>query len=243
MSERALIIRGGAVIDGGEYEAPIKVYGSLKVNGDIKARSLECYGSIMIDGEAKIDEFMIVKGSIIANDIRIRGDLELSGGAKITGDINCGGKIKAMGGIQITGDIDCSDLEINGGIKVQGDLSTVGNCKIKGGVKIDGDITAGENIIILLSGSGISIVNGSMKAGESIIVRREKGELKMVIKDDLEAGNKIELEYSEVEGDVKAENVQLGKEVIIYGDVYYKNEIEMNEEVKIEGELVKIKST
>jgi len=242
MNNRALIIRGGGVLQGGEYDVPIKVFGGLKVNGDLIAKSLECAGSVVIDGDAEFSDNLVVRGSIVANDLVINGDCSINGGARIHGDLECSGDVEIHGGIRIEGDLKCSELRISGGIMIMGDISVNEDCVVNGGLKVEGDLEVKESLTIKLSGRGISEVKGEIKIGENLKVFSENEKSRFIVHDEVNVGNEAYLEYTEIRADLKARSVFLGRYAIVRGDIYYIDRVNLDPTAKVEGKLIRIAS-
>jgi len=240
MSERSLKIRGGGVLEGGEYDVPINVFGSLKVNGDLICKSIDCAGSILVNGDMEAEEYINVQGSIVADDMESRGDIRINGGAKINGDITSEAEVEINGGVQIEGDLNCGKLKLKGGAVIQGDMNVRDDCEINGGIRVNGDVRVDGDMIIKLSGHGDSEIDGSIEAGNDLIVTREKGDARLIAKDDISANGLIKLEHTEVVGNLKAREIYLGSEVVVRGNIYYIENIERSNEAKVYGEIIKI---
>ena len=240
MRERALIIRGGGFLGSGRYDVPVKVFGSLKIEGDVSLASLECHGSIIVNGSAEILGNLIVNGSILSKDITVRSNSLIRGGAKIDGDFACLGNTEIRGGILVSGDIRCTKLKMKGGVSLAGDLVIKENCSLEGGLKVSGDTEVDGDLIIKLSSHGTNVVEGDMKIGGNLKVLKTKGIPKLIIHGHVSVEGEAHLEFTEVRKDLSARGIYLGPNTVVHGNVYYLDKIELDPTAKVKGEAIKI---
>ena len=242
MSDEILVIRGSSTLYEGEYDFPVKVYGSLKVIGDFLVRSLECYGSANIEGDLVIEEDLVVTGALMANNVTVNGNCSISGGVNILKDLECIGELELDGGARIAGDLKCSHLVVNGGLLVFGDIEVNNDCEICGGIRIEGDMRIGRSLVMNVSGKGEIRVKGDIRVGENLEIKAKDDEAKAIIGGDVIVQEDAIIEHTQILGELKATNVFLGKETIVKNDVYYVEEIKIDLSAKVMGRIIKIAS-
>ena len=241
-NDDVLVIRGSGTILEGEYDIPVKVYGSLKVDGDFIVKSLECYGTANIEGDLEVEEDLKVRGSLKTNDLVINGNCSISGGVKILGDLECSGKIELDGGADMDGDLECSYLVVKGGLRTSGDIKVSNDCEIHGGIRVGGDMRIEGTLVMDVSGRGRTRIEGNVEVNRDLEIKTRDEETKIIIDGDIVVYGTANIENTEIAGVLKATNIILGKNVLVKNDVYYVEKIDTDPASKIIGKVIRISS-
>ena len=146
MSEKMdLNISGASVMPGGDY-ARVRISGSGKVSGDLRAEMLRCSGAAKVQGNAVARELdcsgactiegnLEVQESHISGSIQVQGNITggnfyLSGGGKVGGSFHCQ-QLKLSGGLSIGQGVEAEQVSLSGGIRI-GTLLNAETIEIKG---------------------------------------------------------------------------------------------------------------
>jgi cytoskeletal protein CcmA (bactofilin family)/type II secretory pathway pseudopilin PulG len=123
---------------------------SIVINGDLNGEDINGGSSIIatniyIDGDVN----MSTGGNVVGSEsnpgnIYVTGNFELANGKTFYGDIYVNGTLKLYGGSTLDGNIYVDgDVEIYGGSKITGDLITDGNLDLDGGSTLEENVSVG----------------------------------------------------------------------------------------------------
>lgn len=120
MSEKMdLNISGASVMPGGDY-GTVRISGSGKINGNLRAETLRCSGAANVLGD-------VVTGELdCSGSCKIEGNLEvqtahISGGFQTKGNVS-GGEFHLSGGVKTEGSLHCQQLLMSGDLNVEQDV-------------------------------------------------------------------------------------------------------------------------
>lgn len=133
MSEKKdLNISGASVMPGGDY-GRVRISGSGKINGDLRAEMLRCSGAAQIQGNTVTEELdcsgvcsvvgnLEAKESHVSGSLKVRGSVSggnfnMSGGLKVEDGFHCQ-RLKLSGGLYVGRGMEAEQVELSGGIRV-----------------------------------------------------------------------------------------------------------------------------
>ncbi len=235
--KRAIISSSGSLK---EYEEHISISGSAKISGG------KINKSIRVSGSGKIN------GDLECNGLTSSGSLKGSGNLNAHGDVSSAGTFNIAGFLYGDDDADFSgSTQIGNLVNIQGTLIATGSFKA-------GHFVRGEQGVTF---SGSSTINGNLSSGKKINIEGRTYIEGNVVAEDIFIGaletirkkqhyrihgsvlakNIINIARVHVEGDVKGRDVTIGKGSEILGNVYYVDNLEINEKAKLSNEPIQIK--
>ena len=228
--------RLGVKVEGGE----VKGAGSVKIGGG-KYKRVNISGSFKCLGNLEVEEFKV------------------AGSALVDGYLNCG-VLSVAGSIKIEGDLSCSSGRVSGSVRVRN--VSGGNLKVAGAIRgenielesfsvsgsIKGAGVKADDIYFRLSGrSRVEyilaeevIIEPSRKTRKFLPFTRRSGEPSLYLGSGGIKASRIDIRGVRIVGDVEANEVYLGGDTVIDGNVLYGEKLVVEENVKIKGEARKI---
>lgn len=132
---------GDIRISGSGFVSPeeIKISGSGRLPGGIKAGRISCSGSVSIEGDAEAEEMSFSGSASIEGDAKAK-TLSASGSFSVGGEVK-GSSMKVAGSCKIGNRIELEDiLRVNGSFKASGDVKAKNMVELHGRFDIDGKI-------------------------------------------------------------------------------------------------------
>lgn len=114
-----LNISGASVMPGGDY-GTVRISGSGKINGNLRADSLRCSGAAKVEGDVVTGELECSGGCKIEGNAEVE-QAHISGGFKVNGSLS-GGSFRVSGAIKAEGLLHCQQLLMSGELKVGQDV-------------------------------------------------------------------------------------------------------------------------
>jgi len=229
LTKETVTIAGSAKLSGGKVMRNIRIAGSGNISGDIECNALKCAGSVKSQGSIIAHGEVKCSGSFKSEGF-LHGDENASfnGSAKIGDELVIQGKLSASGSFKTEGNTQAKQgVSISGSSHIYGSILSQNTVTIGGKSSIEKDIVC-ENLI----------VEGRRTVFESWFFRKQK---KLVrVYGNIIAQNEIDIQDIEVEKDVKGRVIKLGPNTMIFGTVYYVEDLFLSDGVKLEKEPVKI---
>ena len=229
LTRDTVTVAGSAKLTGGKMLRNIRIAGSGTIDGDIECNDLKCSGTVKSQGSITAHGEIKCSGSFKSEGF-VHGDKNatFSGSAKIEDELVILGKLSASGSFKTEGNTQAElGVTIKGSSHIHGSILSKNTVKIGGKSSIDGNIVC-ENLI----------VEGRRTVFESWFFRKQKKLVKVY--GVVVAQNEIDVQDIEVEKDIKGRVVKLGPNTMIYGTVYYVEDLFLSDGVKLENEPVKI---
>ncbi len=236
---KSMKVSGRGVVAGGHYDV-VKGSGSVRIDGDLVARSVDISGSVTTDGglrsaRVKISGKAAVNGDVdvlegrasgsfrIGRSLNVKNEAQFSGALTVGGDLT-GTRIHGSGSLRVGGEIALDRLEWSGSVNCPGLVSADAV-----DIRLSGSSVVGE-----LAGSVIQI--GTSPSSESWwawinLSRKRKmsaGEI---------SGDDIKLEYTDARL-VRGDRVIIGRECRIQR-VEYRQSLDIHEDSSV-GERTKV---
>ncbi len=229
LTKDTVTVAGSAKITGGKVMRNIRISGSGIIDGDIECNDLKCSGSVKSQGSIIAHGEIKCSGSFKSEGF-VHGDknASFSGSAKIGNELVIQGSLSASGSYKTEGNTQAKQgVSIKGSSHIYGSILSQDTIKIGGKSNIEKDIVC-ENLV----------VEGRRTVFESWFFRKQK---KLVhVYGNVVAQNEIDVQDIAVERDVKGRVIKLGPNTMIYGTVYYVEDLFLSDGVKLENEPVKI---
>ena len=229
LTKDTVTVAGSAKLTGGKVMRNIRIAGSGNIDGDIECNDLKCSGSVKSQGNIVAHGEIKCSGSF-KSESYVYGDKNatFSGSAKIGDELVIQGMLSASGSYKTEGNTQAKQgVSISGSSHIYGSILSQNTVKIGGKSNIEKDIVC-ENLII----------EGRRTVFESWFFRKQK---KLVhVYGSIVAQNEIDIQDIAVEKDIKGRVIKLGPNTMIYGTVYYVEDLFLSDGVKLEKEPVKI---
>jgi cytoskeletal protein CcmA (bactofilin family) len=228
----------------------IRVSGSARLPGGIKAKILHVSGSASIDGDVVAEEVK-VSGSASADGVLEAGWLKISGSFKARG--LKGGSAKVSGSCLVDGTVALSgSLRASGSLKVMEDLSADESVVFQGAFNVNGKLKT-KNLQVELHRSDC-YVHGGIEA-TNVEVRRHESEISFlgfkIVRHRLrgrlftpfvKASEKVCLE-NVVCDDVSGKDIEIGDGCEIKGTIQYSETVSIAPTAKVAKRPIKIEHT
>jgi cytoskeletal protein CcmA (bactofilin family) len=140
------------------------------------------------------------------------GAFLIKGELRSAGSIRIGDKLEALKGIRTAGSM-----------RVEGDVFSQGRIDIEGSARIEGNIKGNDIFIGISLGKSKKTVKDRFKVYGSIF-----------------ATNTVDINGTNVEGDVRGRNVRIGRGTEISGAVFYIDSIEVHRQATVANEPIQI---
>ena len=229
LTKDTVTVAGSAKLTGGKVMRNIRIAGSGNIDGDIECNDLKCSGAVKSQGSVIAHGEIKCAGSFKSESF-VHGDknASFSGTTKIGDELVIQGQLTASGSYKTEGNTQAKQgVSISGYSHINGSILSQNTVKIGGKSNIEKDIIC-ENLI----------VEGRRTVFESWFFRKQK---KLVrVYGNIVAQNEIDVQDIEVENDVKGRVIKLGPNTMIYGTVFYVEDLFLSDGVKLENEPVKI---
>ena len=229
LTKDSVTVSGSAKISGGKVMRNIRISGAGNISGDVECKALRCSGSVKIQGSVTAHGEVKCSGSFKSEGF-VHGDenASFSGTAKIGDEFVIQGQLSASGSFKTDGNTQAKQgVSIRGASQINGSILSQNTVEIGGKSSIEKNIVC-ENLI----------VEGRRTVFESWFFRKQK---KLVrVHGSIIAQNEIDVQDIEVEKDVKGRVVKLGPNTMVFGTVYYVEDLFLSDGVKLEKEPVKI---
>jgi len=220
--EKHISVSGSAKISGGKVDKSIRISGSGKINGDLECNeltssgSLEGSGNITVHGDISSSGTFNVAGFLYGDE-----SADFAGSAQVGNIVTIQGSLVAsgtfIGGNFVRGE---QGITLSGSSDINGNLSSEKSININGSTEIEGNVVA-EDVII-----------GNLEK-----IRKQHYR----IHGSIFAKNDVNVIRTQVERDIKGRNVKIGRGSEIFGNVYYVENIEIDEKAKLANEPIQIK--
>ncbi|MFX1601211.1 MAG: hypothetical protein ACFFB6_11500 [Promethearchaeota archaeon] len=213
---------GSAKISGGKTNKSIRISGSGKINGDLECNGLTSSGALTGSGNFTSHGDISSSGSFnIAGFLYGDESADFSGSTKIGNLVNIQGSLIASGSFKaghfVRGE---QGIRLSGSSDINGNLSSQKSINIDGSTYIEGNVV-GEDVLF-----GVS---------ENIRKRQH-----YKIHGSILAKNKVDIIRTDVEGDIKARDITIGKGSEVIGNVYFVDKIEVDKKAKLNNEPIQI---
>ncbi len=230
--KRNASISGSGLIAGGEYGS-VRISGSGRADGDIKAESMHVSGGAHLQGvdagELHVSGSCKIEGNIAC------GDAHISGSCKVDGDADVQ-KLQTSGSFNVSGELRGSEGRVSGSVTVERGVEFE-EMRISGGAHINGLLNAerlfisigGNSEIGAIGGSDIEIKRGEIRSGlmSALFGNRRYGTVKCALIE----GTNVALENTVCEV-VRGKNVVIG-----YGceidKVEYTDTLEVSDDAEV----------
>ncbi len=213
---------GSAKISGGKTPKSLRVSGSGKINGDLECNGITSSGSLTGSGNFTSHADISSSGSF-----NIAGFLYGDENADFSGSAQIGNLVNIQGTLLVSGSFEAGHF-VRGeqGIKLSGSSEINGNLSSEKNVRIDGSTNIAGNVV------GEDVLFG---ASEDIKKRQHYR-----VHGSILSKNRVEVNKTHVDGDVKGKYIIVGKGSEILGTVYYVKNIEVDKKVKLANEPIQI---
>jgi cytoskeletal protein CcmA (bactofilin family) len=220
--EKHISISGSANISGGQVNKSIRISGLGKINGDLECHGLTLSGSLKGSGNVTVHGDLSSSGSFnVAGFLYGDENADFAGTTQVGNIISIQGSLVASGrfkgGNFVRGD---QGVELSGSSDINGNLSSEKSINIEGSTNIEGNVVA-EDINI---GIPEKIKKQHYRVHGSILAK-----------------NNVDVIRTHVVGDIKGKNVTIGRGTEILGNVYYVDNIEIDNKAKLANEPTQIK--
>jgi cytoskeletal protein CcmA (bactofilin family) len=220
--EEHISATGSAKISGGKTNKSIRLSGSGEINGDLECNGLTSSGSLKGSGNVRVHGDISSSGSF-----SIAGFLYGDESADFSGSTEIGNLITIQGSLIVAGYFRAGHfvrgeqgIEFSGSSDINGNLSSEKTVSVNGSSNIEGNVI-GENVLLGAS--------EDMKKKQHFRVHGS-----------IHAKNKITINRTHVDGDVKCKDIIIGRGSEILGTVYYVDNIETDKKAKLANEPIKI---
>ncbi len=227
MTNGSVSVAGSTRITGGEVPKDIRIAGSGKIDSDVicnqfkTAGSLKSFGNITARGDVRASGSFKCEGFLQTDK-----DAKFSGSAKIDKETIVQGRLTAAGSFKCN-----ENVQAVVGIKFAGSSNIAGNLLSQGTVEIEGKTQIAGNLV----GEDVSINKGK----DSFFLRRKRLSRSEIGKDVFATGD-LYIANTNVGGDVKGLNVEIGPFTKVNGTVFYVERIDIDNRAELANEPVKI---
>ncbi|MHA2180424.1 MAG: hypothetical protein ACXAAH_03255 [Promethearchaeota archaeon] len=219
-------ISGSGRLSAGKIDEELHTSGSARIQGDFECNGFNSSGSFRGSGNLTVHGDIKSSGSFrLAGSIHGDGDAKSSGSSRVGGEISIRGSFGSSGSLRVGGGITALQ-----GIKSTGSSNVRGNLFSERSIEITGSTTIYGNI----HGSNIHIGVGRVLGG--------RGAFKHPVKvyGNIFGKKSVNLVRTLVESDVKGRIVIIGRNTEILGQVYYVDNIEINEKSRLNHKPIQI---
>ena len=227
----------GKIEEGGlTVHGPMEISGAGKVEGPVRADSLEVNGSLKTEGRCDVTGDAEINGSLkVEGPCVIGGSAEVSGSFKTAGGLSVG-NLDVSGALSVEGRLQATDVDIDGVLKVTTEVQAE-HFRAEGSVRIDGLLNA-ETVELLVSGEDLIESIG----GGSVTVRQKKSAFSFFrqrphLAAELIEADEIQLECTDART-VRGVNIHIGPECVV-DRVEYSGKLTTDANASI-GEKVRI---
>jgi len=221
-------ISGSGRLSAGKINEELYTSGSTRIEGDFECNGFRSSGSFRGSGDLTIHGDLKSSGSFrLVGSIHGDGDMRSSGSARVDGEISIKGKLESSGSLRVGKKIEAlSGIKFTGSSKVKGSLFSERSIEITGSTTIYGDV----------EGSNIYIQVGRVSGGRRAFKHPVK------VYGNIFGRKSVNLVRTLVDGDVKGRDVIVGRNTEILGQVYYVDNIEINEKSILNHDPIQISS-
>jgi cytoskeletal protein CcmA (bactofilin family) len=211
-------IMGSSKISGGKTHKSLRVSGSGKINGDLECNGLTSSGTLT--GSGNLTSHSDISGS---GSFNIAGFLYGDQNADFAGSTQIGNLVNIQGNLIASGSFEAGHfVRAEQGIELSGSSEINGNLSSEKSIRIDGSTNIAGNVV-----------------GDDILFGVSEGTKKKQhykVHGSILAKNKVEVNKTHVDGDVKGKEIIVGKGSEILGTIYYVNKIEVDKKAKLVNE-------
>ena len=224
LTSKPMKFDGMAKIPAGEMPYDILINGFGKIQGNFTCDSLHANGLLKANGNLKVRGNLHVDGLFKCSGfLKVSDDVSFGGMGKIGADVNIQGKLKAEGAFKCKAGVHVTEkAEFAGSTKINGNFTSQEEVIIKGRASIIGNII-GENITISRSNEVKTFFNRKSK-----------------IRGNLAAQKDVVINDIKVDGDIQAQNVSIGENSIIYGKIFYVDELNIDKDAYLYHDPIQI---
>jgi len=219
-------ISGSGRLSAGKINEELYTSGSTRIEGDFECNGFRSSGSFRGSGDLTVHGDLKSSGSFrLVGSIHGDGDVRSSGSARVDGEISIKGKLESSGSLRVGKKIEAlQGIKFTGSSNVKGSLFSERSIQITGSTTIYGDI----------DGSTIYIQVGRVLGGRSAFKHPVK------VYGNIFGRKSVKLVRTLVEGDVKGRDVIVGRNTEILGKIYYVDNLEINENSKLNHDPIQI---
>ncbi|UYP47043.1 hypothetical protein NEF87_003328 [Candidatus Lokiarchaeum ossiferum] len=224
LSSKPMQFNGMAKIPAGEMPYDININGFGKIQGDFKCDSLHANGLLSAKGKLEVRGDLQVDGLFKCNDsLKVTNNVNFGGMGKINSNVTINGELNAEGAFKCKADVFVTEKAMfAGSAKINGNFTSQDNLTIKGRASIYGNIV-GKNITISRTEDVKSFFNRKSRIYGNLAAQKD------IIIDDIK-----------VEGDIQGQNVNIGENSIIYGKIFYVDELNIDKDAYLENDPIQI---
>jgi len=212
--------------------------GSFNVDGSVSAKDdTKFSGSANISGDLIVDDDLKSSGSLkVGGAVTIDDDAKFRGSAKIEGDTDIGEFLRSSGSLKCASNVKAKQgAKIRGSANIKLNLETEGYVDIKGSAKIGGNVTGVDIIFDQRKWYAFwyywtfyifnfwRIFRKAYEIGGCIIAK-----------------NTVDINRTNVAGDIKARTITLRRFTKVDGTVYYVDECLVHKKAELVNQPVRI---
>ncbi|MFX0101824.1 MAG: hypothetical protein ACFFCS_19825 [Candidatus Hodarchaeota archaeon] len=229
VSEDTIDFSGAAKISGGKVSRDMKTSGSAKIEGDVECNGFQSSGSTKVEGNITAHGPVKGSGSFHCDgDISSEGNISFSGSTKVEGKINANGIFTTSGTFHGDSDLNTKrGVRTSGTTHIEGNISSEGTVELRGLNKVEGNISA-DNVRFI--------------SNKPVFLLKKKWKKSFKIEGNIIARNGIEIEDTEVKGDIHGRYIKIGPNVKIDGKVLYSDKLDIANNPKLEHKPEKVNS-
>lgn len=262
ISSDTLKISGSSTLTGGRIDKFIRISGSARIENTVECNGIHVSGSLKSHGDMVIHGDVKSSGSFSSNgEVIVDGNVKFSASAKIgknliaggsvkcSGSFNCGGFLKTGQDINISGSSNITDyIESSGFLKCSGSLKCGDHVKadegihVSGSAYVGGDLKSSSHIIL----SGMFEIGGNIEGNDislniasGLLAKKFFHKKKSSVGGSV-SGNRVEVDNTIVNGDISGYDVIIYPRSVINGQIYYVNDIQIDEKAKISIQPIQI---
>lgn len=245
VTSQGLIVSGSAEVTGSltllqdakisgklTVDDDIKIGGNFKLSGKTSAGnriyiggSSQISGKLHTTGPLILEDLIKISGKVVCHKITSSADIKLSGKIDTVGSVECNNFVSSGGGSKIGGDLIANEVEI--AKKYRLSKEKISSYEYENESSMDQDNIT--RLIPNIVGKLVPNILGSISTGfmGSPSIFHVIGNVK---------AKSVDISYSEIHGDLIADDIIIGPDVHISGTIKYKNTINVpkNHGYKIE---------
>jgi cytoskeletal protein CcmA (bactofilin family) len=211
---------GAAKISGGKTHKSIRISGSGTINGDLECNGLTSSGNLTGSGNFTSHGEVSSSGSFnIAGFLYGDEGADFSGSTQIGNLVNIQGSLVASGSFKVGHFVRGEQgIEFSGSSEINGNLSSGKRISINGSTNIAGNVV-GEDVLFGTE----DIKKQHFRVHGSILAK-----------------NIVNINRTNVDGDIKGKNIIIGRGSTIGGNIYYVENIEVDKKTKLANDPTQI---
>lgn len=204
----------------GKLGGPVKVSGKLDVKNNLYILDEgKISGKLSVDGNVVSGDYLKVSGKLRAQSVKSTGTVQSSGTVNTIGDIIAEEFISSGGASLIGGDLECKSVEIAKKFRIRYQGESTDNEEFE---EVESLNDIGRFVTNLVG----RIVPKIMNLGFNDNFGRPP---KMFVIEGNLKGSMVDISYVHIKGDLVADEIILGPEVIVDGEIIYSTSIEAPE--------------